>query len=174
MKTLPFIAPLTALALLAVFAAPALADPPKFTATCPDGITVKSNGKGKVKINGEKSAVKKLTSSSWQASLGSTKIDIGQDGGKVFVSSQGVNVCEVTAGSSGESVSSVPEADQQACLKAVAKTTNNARVTVLDASSAEANNTVIVGVGKDKAKWQCLVKNGHVAEVMSLTDEGAL
>ncbi len=37
-----------------------------------------------------------------------------------------------------------------------------------------ANNTVIVGVGPQKAKWRCLVKNGRVADVMSLTDEGGL
>jgi hypothetical protein len=29
-------------------------------------------------------------------------------------------------------------------------------------------------VGRDRAKWQCLVKNGRVADVMSLTDEGGL
>jgi hypothetical protein len=29
-------------------------------------------------------------------------------------------------------------------------------------------------VGEQKAKWRCLVKNGRVADVMSLTDEGAL
>lgn len=33
---------------------------------------------------------------------------------------------------------------------------------------------VTVGAGPDKARWQCLVKNGKVAEVISLTDEGAL
>ena len=171
MKTISLAASIVA---LAIFTAPALADPPKFTATCPDGITVKSNGKGKVRINGQKVPAKKLSASAWQANLGSTKIDIGQDGSKVYVSSQGTNVCEVTAGSSGENVASTPEADQQACLKAVAKKTNNARVAVLDSSSSEANNSVIIGVGKDKAKWQCLVKNGRVADVMSLTDEGGL
>jgi hypothetical protein len=163
-----------ALAGLALIATPALADPPKFTATCPGGVTVKSNGSGKVKINGKKVMVMKLSSTSWQASLDGTKIDIGQDGSKVYVSSQGTNICEVTAGSSGADVSSIPEADQQACLKAVAKMTNNARVIVLDAIGSEANNSVTIGVGKDKAKWQCLVKNGRVAEVMSLTDEGGL
>jgi hypothetical protein len=165
---------LAAAVALAVIATPALADPPKFAATCPDGVTVKSNGKGKLRINGEKVKMKKLSASSWQASLGTTKIDIGQDGSKVYVSSQGANVCEVTKGSSGADVASVPQKDQQACLAAVSNKTNNGVVAVLDASSSEANNTVIIGVGEQKARWQCLVKNGRVAEVMSLSDEGGL
>ena len=68
----------------------------------------------------------------------------------------------------------VPLSDQKACLTAVSRKTNNNTVKVLDANSSEANNTVIVGVGPDKAKWQCLVKNGKVADVMSKTDEGGL
>ena len=32
---------------------------------------------------------------------------------------------------------------------------------------------VIVGVGADRAPWKCLVKNGNVAEVSSMADEGA-
>jgi hypothetical protein len=71
-------------------------------------------------------------------------------------------------------VASVPQKDQQACLAAVSNKTNNGVVAVLDASSSEANNTVIIGVGEQKARWQCLVKNGRVAEVMSLSDEGGL
>ena len=71
-------------------------------------------------------------------------------------------------------VSQMPSMQEQACLAAVSRETNNGEVVVLDTNSSEANNTVIVGVGKDKAKWRCLVKNGRVAEVMSLTDEGAL
>ena len=33
---------------------------------------------------------------------------------------------------------------------------------------------VIIGVGKEKAKWRCLVRNGKAADVKSLTSEGAL
>lgn len=68
----------------------------------------------------------------------------------------------------------MPKSDQKACRKAVKRKTNNKDVTVLDATSSEANNMVTLGVGPDKAKWKCLVKNGIVAEVMSLTDEGGL
>ena len=50
---------------------------------------------------------------------------------------------------------------------------HGADVVLLNTETSEANNTVIIGVGEQKAKWQCLVKNGKVAEVMSLTNEGA-
>ena len=89
-------------------------------------------------------------------------------------------ICQVTssAGSGdaggGANLTLAPAKDQQACLAAVSNKTNNGEVTVLDTNSSEANNTVIVGVGEQKAKWRCLVKNGRVADVMSLTDEGAL
>lgn len=63
-------------------------------------------------------------------------------------------------------------ADEQACDLAVARETNNGETVVLSSDFSEANTIVIVGVGPDKAKWKCLVKNGRVAEVMSLTNEG--
>jgi hypothetical protein len=44
----------------------------------------------------------------------------------------------------------------------------------MDAVSSEANNTVTVGVGPQKAPWRCLVKGGKVADVMSQTNEGGL
>ena len=74
----------------------------------------------------------------------------------------------------GANTTLAPSQDQQACLAAVSNKANNGEVTVLDTNSSEANNTVIVGVGAEKAKWRCLVKSGRVAEVMSLTDEGGL
>lgn len=64
-------------------------------------------------------------------------------------------------------------ADEAACLAAVAAQTNNTGV-VLESDTSEANNTVIVGVGPQQARWRCLVKNGIVAETMSLTNEGTL
>ena len=39
---------------------------------------------------------------------------------------------------------------------------------------SEANTIVMVGVGPNKAHRKCLPKDGVVAEVMSMTDEGAL
>jgi hypothetical protein len=177
MKPITFAAAAAAIALLA---APALAaSPPKFTASCPSGSEVESDGKGTVKIDGGKAALKTLSGTAWQAKLGAMKIDIGRDGAQVFASeSPKGDICEVTSSSaapnSDGSMGGVPKSDQKACLKAVKHKTNNKMVSVLEARSSEANNEVIVGVGPDKAKWQCLVKNGSVAGVMSLTDEGAL
>ena len=168
------------LAALAIVATPALAaDPPIFAAACPSGSEVTSNGKGSVLIDGGKAAVKKMSATAWQAHLGAMTIDIGRDGAQVFVSeSPKGDICEVksssAAGNADGSVGGVPEADQKACLKAVSHKTNNNTVSVLEATSSEANNTVTVGVGSEKAKWRCLVKHGKVADVMSLTDEGGL
>ncbi|WP_069436920.1 hypothetical protein [Methyloceanibacter methanicus] len=63
--------------------------------------------------------------------------------------------------------------DEQACLKAVAAETQNT-VATLSVDPSEANTIVMVGVGPNKAPWKCLAKDGVVAEVMSMTDEGAL
>lgn len=176
MKSRSFVAGSIGIAALFAIAAPAFADPPKFTASCPKGVEVKSNGKGKVRANGKKLTVKTLTPTSWKATGNGSTIDIGRDGAQVFVSSNG-EVCEVTkskaAPNKDGSVGGVPAKDQQVCLAAVSKETNNGDVKVLDATSSEANNAVIVGVGADRAKWQCLVKDGKVAGVMSMTDEGA-
>lgn len=63
--------------------------------------------------------------------------------------------------------------DEQACLEAVAAETSNTVVT-LSVDPSEANTIVMVGVGPNKAPWKCLSKDGNVAEVMSMTDEGRL
>lgn len=68
----------------------------------------------------------------------------------------------------------MPSKDEQACLQAVSIKTNNGDVTLLRTETSEANNLVVVGVGPNKAPWRCLVSGGVVAEVMSMTDEGAL
>jgi hypothetical protein len=160
-------------------ATPTFAAVPKFTATCPNGTEVTANHKGEVRINDQKAKVKTLSSSSWQAHTNGITVDIGRDGAQVFVGTiSPVDVCKVTsshaAGNADGSIGGVPLTDQKACLKAVSRETNNKVVTVLDAISSEANNSVTIGVGPDKAKWQCLVKGGSVANVMSLTNEGGL
>ncbi len=67
-----------------------------------------------------------------------------------------------------------PGKDEQACLQAVSTQTNNGEVVTLSVEESEANTLVMVGVGPNKAPWKCLSKDGVVAEVMSMTDEGAL
>ena len=177
MKTITFAASFVALVALA---APALASPPKFTASCPTGITVKSNGSGKVKINGTRAVVNTFSASAWEARANGIAIDFGYDGSELsvtYTSKGGANgICQVTSSAASDgsdddgNTSLAPSRDQQACLAAVSNETNNGDVTVLDTNSSEANNTVIIGVGKHRAKWQCLVKNGRVADVMSLSN----
>jgi hypothetical protein len=48
------------------------------------------------------------------------------------------------------------------------------KVVVLNVETSEANNSVTIGAGPDRAPWRGLVKRGIVANVMSLTDEGKL
>jgi len=67
-----------------------------------------------------------------------------------------------------------PSKDEQACLQAVSTETNNGDVTLLSTETSEANTVVMIGVGPQRAPWRCLVSGGVVAEVMSMTDEGAL
>ena len=87
MKILSLAAAAAAAALLAVAAVPALAaTPPKFTASCPSGSEVTSDGQGTVKIDGTKAALKTMSGTAWQAHLGAMTIDIGRDGAQVFAS----------------------------------------------------------------------------------------
>ncbi|MBW0366877.1 hypothetical protein [Ensifer adhaerens] len=64
--------------------------------------------------------------------------------------------------------------DERACEQAVVKQTNNPDIATLSSKMSQANTQVIIGVGPERAKWRCLVSRGKVAEVMSLTDEGAM
>lgn len=66
------------------------------------------------------------------------------------------------------------QGDESSCLAAVSRQTNNGDVKVVSSEFSEANTEVIVGVGPQNAKWRCLVSKGSVAQVTSLTDEGAL
>ncbi len=170
-----------AIAAVAVCAAvaPAEAKPPKFRATCPADISVKADSDGKVRINRAEAKVKEYGPTQWDASHGGVTISFGIQGSELevmYTGKGGVNgVCTVTSyeASGGAVKAAIPSTDEQACLQAVSQQTNNGEVVTLDTNTSEANNTVIVGVGAQKARWQCLVKNGKVAGVMSLTNEGA-
>lgn len=175
MKRLAVLAPLALLA----FMPEARANVPQLNATCPTGITVKVNHGGTVRINGEKAQVKTFNENAWEARHNKITISITKDASGLMVSytlKGGANgICEVMAEeSSSGGNSGTPSQDEQACLQAVSIETNNGDVILLSTETSEANNTVIIGVGEQRAKWKCLVKNGKVAEVMSLTDEGAL
>jgi hypothetical protein len=164
---------------LALFALslPAHAAAPKFTGSCPTGISVKSNGSGTIRINGKKASVKTLNANAWTAKANGVTIDISKDssGLQMFYTGKGGanGVCQVTASASSAGSSSAPAAgtpskDEQACLAATSRQTNNGDVAVLSTETSEANNTVYVGVGPQRAQWKCLVKDGKVAEVSSM------
>lgn len=81
--------------------------------------------------------------------------------------------CDEGASSGG--ASPAPTAAQQACLRDVTATTNNPDVVLLAPSFLEAGTLVRVGVGPNKAPWQCIgYSNGTTDGIQSLTDEGAL
>lgn len=69
----------------------------------------------------------------------------------------------------------VPSKQEQACLAAVSRKSNNGDVTVLSSEFSQANSLVMIGVGPQRAPWRCLVSNsGVVAEVFFAGSEGAL
>jgi multidrug efflux pump subunit AcrA (membrane-fusion protein) len=76
---------------------------------------------------------------------------------------------EDTGGGTVATVS--PEA--QACLRAVTNETNNPNVVLLSSDFSQAGTEVIVGVGPQRARWQCIAyRDGSTSRPMSLTDEG--
>lgn len=86
--------------------------------------------------------------------------------------------CVETTGQGGERVSmrTAPEADELACLRAVAGPggANNPIVEVMRSETSEANNLVMVAVGDQRAPWRCLVQDGQVREVFFAGNEGTL
>lgn len=68
-----------------------------------------------------------------------------------------------------------PSKQEQACLAAVSRESNNGEVTVLNSEFSQANTLVMIGVGSQRAPWRCLVSNsGVVQEVMFAGSEGRL
>lgn len=75
----------------------------------------------------------------------------------------------------GGTAASTPSPAEQACLRDVSRTTSNPDVVVLRSSFSEAGTQVIVGVGPQRARWNCIAyANGTTAGIQSLTDEGSL
>lgn len=70
--------------------------------------------------------------------------------------------------------SRTPNAAEQACLLAVTRETNNPDVTLLGSEFSEAGTFVRVGVGPDRAPWQCVAySDGTTDSVMFMGSEGA-
>jgi hypothetical protein len=179
-----------ALASGALATGPALAKLPYFAAKCPTGISVETSRGGAAYINGKKASVRAMNANFSEIRGSGVTISVSRDAGGLLVSynakGRANGMCEVTEQEQAEAApaagapmsttaaADVPSADKRACLRAVKAKTRNSRVVVIDTNSSEANNTVTVGVGSQRAPWRCLVKRGVVADVMSQTDEGAL
>jgi hypothetical protein len=71
--------------------------------------------------------------------------------------------------------SSTPTLAEQGCLRDVSRTTNNGDVAIMSSTFSQAGTQVIVGVGPERARWQCIgYEDGATAGIMSLTNEGSL
>ena len=71
--------------------------------------------------------------------------------------------------------SAAPNAAEQACLRDVTSTTNNPDVVLLGSEFSQAGTLVRVGVGPQRAPWQCIAySDGTTAGIQSLTNEGTL
>lgn len=164
----------------------AAAKVPVFAATCPTGITVETTAAGRATINGKTARVRNQNAEYAEISGAGVTVSVARSGNDLIVSYTGKGrangICQVVRQDQPAAAAPAPAAlrdpipsrDRTACLNAVRKTTNNPQVVVLETVASEANNTVKVGVGPDRAPWRCLVKRGVVGDVMSLTNEGRL
>ncbi len=162
----------------------AYAKAPVFSGTCP-GISVSTTAKGKATINGKRASIKAINANAWDVRGAGYTVSVSRDapGGPLNAAYTGPHrangICQVaeeaTAPAATEQPSAgMPSKNAQACLLAVTRQTNNGDVVLLSSETSEANDIIIVGVGQQRAKWKCLAKNGKVAEVSSMTNEGGL
>jgi len=174
-----------------LLAGEALARVPSFAAKCPTDISVETDRAGRAYLNGKRATVRSKNADYSEIVGGGVVVSVAQNNGSLIVSYTGPHrangVCQVVEHKTVESAplqastpqpttayDDVPKGDKRACLRAVRAKTRNPKVSVIGAVSSEANNTVTVGVGAERAPWRCLVKRGKAADVMSQTDEGAL
>lgn len=72
----------------------------------------------------------------------------------------------------GTAQAQTPSAAEQACLQAVAAMVNNS-VVLFTSAARGADTLVLIGVGEDKAPWQCIAhEDGSTDELMFLGTEG--
>lgn len=174
---------------LCVPAGSACAKAPVFSGTCP-GVSVQTTAKGKATINGRRASIKTINANAWDVKGAGYIVSVSRDApdaklNAVYTGPHRANgVCQIVEDVAAATAAPPPAAahpsagmpsqNAQACLRAVTQQTNNGDVVLLSSETSEANDTVIVGVGRQRAKWKCLAKDGKVAEVSSMTNEGAL
>ena len=69
-------------------------------------------------------------------------------------------------------VATTPTPAQQACLAAVSREANNGDVAVLDSLFSEAGTQVTVGVGPDRASWNCIAYSDGTTANIQFNGEG--
>lgn len=75
----------------------------------------------------------------------------------------------------GTTTAATPDEAEQACLRAVTNETNNPDVVLLSSEFSQAGTNVTVGVGSQRAPWQCIAySDGSTSRPMSMTNEGFL
>lgn len=62
-------------------------------------------------------------------------------------------------------------AEEAACREAIAKTTGESQMAVIRSEATPSSTEIIVGVGAEKARWQCMMAGGKVAGVMEASEE---
>lgn len=81
--------------------------------------------------------------------------------------------CDDGGSTSAEAAGPTPA--EQVCLRDVTTATNNPEVVLLGSQGSEAGTLVQVGVGPDRAPWQCIAySDGTTDGIQSLTNEGSL
>jgi hypothetical protein len=69
-------------------------------------------------------------------------------------------------------VDTTPTPAQQACLAAVSRTANTTDVSVLSSMGSEAGTQVKVGVGPDRAQWNCIAYSDGTTAAVQFDGEG--
>ena len=69
-------------------------------------------------------------------------------------------------------VETTPTPAEQACLAAVSRAANNGEVAVLSSLFSEAGTQVKIGVGPDRAQWNCIAYSDGTTAAVQFDGEG--
>jgi len=69
-------------------------------------------------------------------------------------------------------IETAPTPEQQACLAAVSRAANNGDVAVLSSLGSEAGTQVKIGVGPDRAQWNCIAYSDGTTAAVQFDGEG--
>lgn len=98
----------------------------------------------------------------------------GSTDGGMFMGNDGDGVCDAAAGGTATQLpADTPTPEEQACLAAVSRETNNGDVMVMGSDFSQAGTMVQVGVGPDRAPWQCIAyADGSTGGIEYLGQDG--